>query len=268
MPEVVCGDLRVAYDAWGPERGSPPPIVMLHGNWSSRHWWSPTAERLVALLPGYRLLAPDSRGRGDTRGPDHGHSMPELADDARRLLDELGIPRAHLVGHSLGSAVAMELARTNGDRVASLTVVGPAWVDGMPPQLGQPSAHQRLHDDRERLDQALQLISPGVTRDTRWTALVDIAHRQSVDASMGTLRGLVRWAPGDRLRTLTMPRLVVYGEIDPICGGLTAERAAEAMGCEGVELAGVGHSPNLEAPGHVARIVAGVVRRADGPQPG
>jgi len=260
MPEIRSGDLRVAFDAWGPESSTHAPVVMLHGNWSSRGWWAPTAEALASRLPAHRLLAPDSRGRGDTRGPDHGHRIPELAADVLRWLDALGHPFVHLVGHSLGSAVAMELARAQGSRVASLVVVGPAWVDGMPPNLGSEAAHQRLHDEPDRLDQALQLMSPGIVRDARWTTLVAIARRQSVDATMRTLAGLVAWRPGDTLRTLTMPRVVVHGELDPLCGGATAERAAEAMACERIELPGIGHSPNLEAPRVLAEVVARIVR--------
>ncbi len=233
---------------------------MLHGNWSSRGWWGPTAEALRSRLPEHRLLAPDSRGRGDTRGPDHGHTIPELAADVLRWLDALHHSVVHLVGHSLGSAVAMELARAHGARVASLVVVGPAWVDGMPPTLGSEASHQRLHDEPGRLDEALQLMSPGIVRDERWEALVAIAGRQSVDATMRTLAGLVAWQPGDGLRSLTMPRVVVHGELDPLCGGATAERAAEAMACERLELPGIGHSPNLEAPRALAPIVARIVQ--------
>lgn len=179
------------------------------------------------------------------------------------LLDAQGWTRAHLVGHSLGSATIMQLALTWPERVASLVAVGPAWVDGMPEELTDYQLHLRLHQDPNLLDEALRMMAPGVPRDERWAQLVHVASQQRRAATEGALRALIRWRPGDRLAALTMPRVVVNGQQDPLCGGHKAARAAAAMGCEHIELPGVGHSPNLEAPEQVAELVARVVKLAE-----
>jgi len=81
------------------EAGDGPPVLMLHG-WPQHFWcW----RRVVPLLTGrYRLICPDLRGFGWSEAPGHGYDPETFAGDAVRLLDELGIERAFLVGHDWG----------------------------------------------------------------------------------------------------------------------------------------------------------------------
>ena len=123
----------------GPDDGVP--VLFLHGNASSATWWE---ENMIALPPGYRGIAPDQRGFGDadldkkvdaTRGPG------DWADDARALLDTLGIAKAHVVGNSLGGVVVWRLLMDYPARLLSATLVdtgspfgfgGTKDVDGTP----------------------------------------------------------------------------------------------------------------------------------------
>jgi pimeloyl-ACP methyl ester carboxylesterase len=272
VSDVRAGDLQIHYREWSP--GSPPassmcpaplPIVFVHGNWCTHRWWIPTAAALGRMLPQHRSLALDLRGRGDTKGPDHGYSIAELAADLRAFLDALALERVHLVGHSLGSAVITEaaLADLNSHLVASLVLVAPCWVDGMPNKWARYEDQARVHADRELFGRLLAGMAPKAPRDELWRELIVTGHRQRELATMRNLDALIAWRPGDTLRALTMPRLVVDGELDPLCGGSTAARAAEAMACERVCMAGIGHSPNLEAPEQLASIICRMVRRAE-----
>jgi pimeloyl-ACP methyl ester carboxylesterase len=75
---------------------------------------------LLARLPdGCRGIACDLCGRGRTTGPDSDYSMPSLAADLRAFIETLGLEAPHLVGHSLGSAVAMEYALQHPAQVCS-----------------------------------------------------------------------------------------------------------------------------------------------------
>jgi pimeloyl-ACP methyl ester carboxylesterase len=65
---------------------------------------------------------------------------------------------------------------------------------------------------------------------------------------MENLTALLEWKPGDSLRQTGVPTLVISGEHDPLTGGDSAHRAAQALGAEEVVMPGVGHSPNIEAP--------------------
>jgi 3-oxoadipate enol-lactonase len=267
MANVTATDLIVHYREWGSDRAPGLPIVFLHGNWSTHRWWIPVATQLSEQLSERRRLAVDLRGRGDTLGPDHGYTLPELADDLRAFMDALGLARAHLVGHSLGTGIAMQLALTDPERVASLVLLAPVWIDGMPEVHARRSQQTAVHDDLALFGRLMRSMAPTAQLDEQWGELWDelviTGHRQRPVATMRNLDALMSWRPGDTLRALAMPRVVVDGENDRLCGGETARRATEVLACERVQLPGVGHSPNLEAPAAVARVIARVVESAE-----
>jgi pimeloyl-ACP methyl ester carboxylesterase len=263
MSSVAAADLIVHYREWGSDRAPGLPIVFVHGNWSTHRWWIPVtaqlAEHHVDVFRERRLLALDLRGRGNTQGPDHGYTLPELAEDLRAFMHALGLARAHLVGHSLGTGVAMQLALTDPEHVASLVLIAPVWADGMPEVHARRDQQAAVHADLALFGRLCRSMAPTAELGELWDELVLPGHRQREVATMRNLDALIGWRPGDRLRALTMPRVVVDGELDRLCGGETARRAAEVLACERVQLPGVGHSPNLEAPAAVARIIADLV---------
>jgi pimeloyl-ACP methyl ester carboxylesterase len=242
MPMQRVGDLEVHYR----ERGQGEPVVLIHGNWTTSLWWQPTLE---LLPPGFRAIAYDLRGRGHTRGPDHLQAIPTLAEDLRGLLDALGLIRVHLVGHSLGSAVAMQLALDHPERVHTLTLMAPAWVDGMPPAYNLPAHQLAAHDNRAVYAMALRGIAPTAPDDALWQQLIEEGHQQRREASLATLQALMDWAPGERLKdSSTLPSLVVSGEKDLLSTVEMGQRCANLLGARFQVMKGLGHSPNLEAP--------------------
>lgn len=97
------------------------PILFLHG-WPDS-WFS--FSRVLQLLPRrYRAFAIDQRGFGDSERPECGYGIDELAADAVAFLDAVGVERATVVGHSMGSFVARRVAVANPDRVARLVLIG------------------------------------------------------------------------------------------------------------------------------------------------
>jgi pimeloyl-ACP methyl ester carboxylesterase len=263
MAQIAVADSSVHYREWGSDRTPGLPIVFLHGNWSTHRWWIPVAERLAEHMGERRLLAPDLRGRGDTEGPDHGYTLPELAEDLRAFMHALGLERVHLVGHSLGTGIAMQWALTDPERVASLVAIAPVWADGMPEIHARREQQAAVHADIALYGRLLRSMAPTAEIGELWDELVMTGHRQRPVATMRNLDALMGWRPGDGLRQLAMPRIVVDGENDRLCGGETARRVAEVLACERVRLPGVGHSPNIEAPDAVARIIARVVGSAE-----
>ena len=117
---VAMPRLRTFLLAAGEETGTP--IVFIHGNVSSSRFWE---ETLAALPPGYRGLAPDLRGYGEseTLPVDATRGLGDFADDLRALVDTLGLSAVHLVGWSLGGNVALQYAIDHPAQVASLTLV-------------------------------------------------------------------------------------------------------------------------------------------------
>ena len=156
MPFVRAGDLETFHlDA-----GSGTPLVLIHGNWGSSTWWEPVLERLPN---GRRAVAPDLRGRGQSRGPDTDYGIASMANDVLAFADALDLGKFDLVGHSLGSCVAMEIALAHPERLRSLVVVSPGWIDGMPGAYAIPERQKQLKDDPAFLAMALRAIAPAVT---------------------------------------------------------------------------------------------------------
>lgn len=107
----------------GPEDGVP--VIFVHGNLSSAAWWEETMARLP---PGFRAIAPDLRAYGGADRAakvDATRGMRDFSDDLAALMDELGLPAAHLVGHSLGGAVLWQFMADHPGRALTVTQVCP-----------------------------------------------------------------------------------------------------------------------------------------------
>jgi pimeloyl-ACP methyl ester carboxylesterase len=110
--------LSLRYVEWGP--ASAPPVVMLHGLRSYAHTWEPVAQ---ALLPHWRVIALDQRGRGgsDWDAQRRYHTASYVAD-LEALVDALGLARFVLVGHSMGGTNAIVYAAGHPERVSGLVI--------------------------------------------------------------------------------------------------------------------------------------------------
>jgi pimeloyl-ACP methyl ester carboxylesterase len=107
------------YLQWNTGEGSRPPILLLHGLSSNASFWG----RLASKLRGRRLIALDQRAHGLSGAPDTGYEPAALAADAAALIEELGLDRVVVAGHSWGATIALQLAADRPDLVAGLAVI-------------------------------------------------------------------------------------------------------------------------------------------------
>ncbi len=115
------GDLRVYYEVHGSDAApGRSPVLLLHGAYMTSADFGPLLARFAL---GRRVVVPDLRGHGRTGDTDQPITYGRLADDAATLLAHLGIPRADVVGFSMGGAAALRLAIRHPDVVRSLTVI-------------------------------------------------------------------------------------------------------------------------------------------------
>lgn len=123
MQTIETSRLRIGLRSSNPN--TKPPVLLIHGNCSSSAFWD---EVLGALPDDYWGIAPDLRGFGasETKPVDATHGLQDFADDLHALWQKLGAADpCHLVGHSVGGGVAMQLALSYPQMVRSLTLVSP-----------------------------------------------------------------------------------------------------------------------------------------------
>lgn len=122
MHHVACGD------------PSAEPVLLLHGWPQTCHEWRHVMPLLAAA--GYRAIAPDLPGLGDSTRPLDGYDSASVAADLAELLDALGVSRFHLVGHDWGGPSAFALACARPQAVRSLAIVD-VTLPGLGPDLSQ-----------------------------------------------------------------------------------------------------------------------------------
>jgi 3-oxoadipate enol-lactonase len=109
--------------------GTGPAVVLIHGLAGDHSAWSAQVE---LLRPRHRVIAFDNRGAGRSTQVDEPVGTRDLAVDTLGLMDHLKIARAHVVGRSMGGAVAQHLALMAPERVESLTLCASfAWLDAL-----------------------------------------------------------------------------------------------------------------------------------------
>lgn len=107
------------YDIHYEERGAGYPLLLIHGLAGDHHAWDPLME---VWQRRFRVIAPDNRGAGKSTQVDEPVSTRDLALDMLGLMDALGVQHAHVIGRSMGGAVAQHLALLAPQRVTSLVL--------------------------------------------------------------------------------------------------------------------------------------------------
>src|SRR5262245_46184252 len=118
MPTVQVRDITIFYE----EEGAGHPIIWLHPSGGGSHivWRS----QVHAVRDRYGCIMPDHRACGQTSASPGPYTVLDLAEDALGLLDHLNVEQAHVVGFSMGGAVAQQLAIHYPDRVSALMLIG------------------------------------------------------------------------------------------------------------------------------------------------
>ncbi|MBA3521956.1 MAG: alpha/beta fold hydrolase [Gemmatimonadales bacterium] len=241
-------------------RGKGPAVLFVHGYPLDRTIWA----HQVASLEGFRRIAPDLRGMGQSDAPDLGYSMGMYAADLAALLDTLEVDQVVLCGLSMGGYVAFEFLRRWPERVRGLVLLdtraGPDSAEG-----------KRARDAaaavaRERGAEAIAgaMLSQVLAAETT-TRLPEMAERVRALMAATPVAGVVGAlaAMRDRpdstplLPTLTdLPTLVIVGEHDELTPPEQARAMAGAIPrARLVVVPGAAHLPPLERPDETTRML-------------
>ena len=248
--------------------GDGPPLFMIHGIGASRHSWDGI---VAALKHKFRCIAYDLRGHGKSPAPPPPYSLDDLVEDLEALRAELGIARAHFVGHSLGGMIGPAYARRYPERVISLGLLSTAAgrssedsakVKGVVAAMRQQGIPPVLESLRDRW------FTPEFA-----AARPDVISRrmqQVIDTDAGVFLSvfdiyaeteMASWLP-----EVKAPSLVLTGEFDGGCPPRLNEIIAHRLpNAELVILPGLRHALLLEAPDKVAPPLLNFLNRHLGP---
>lgn len=244
------------------DAGSGEPVVLIHGLGATKASFLPT---IAALAPGYRTLAVDLPGFGDSDKPLSGsYDARFFARSIVALLDALGLERAHMIGNSMGGRVAIELGLEFPDRVGRLVLLAPslAWLRArrwapylrwIPTQLGaiQPAP-------RALVETIVRRVIPGA--DEEWTAAGIDEFLRSYLTPNGRAAFYAAAAKiyleephgpdgfWTRLPSLGAESLFVWGERDNVVPAAFANHVRDAVPRAEHLFLNCGHVPQLERP--------------------
>jgi aminoacrylate hydrolase len=203
---IPIEDGMLAYEA----AGVGAPIVFIAGLGGHGSYWK---AQVLALSSDFQTVTFDHRGVGASAGSPP-YSIAQWAGDTLRLMDQLKIERAHLVGHSTGGAIAQVVAAGHPDRIASL-VLGGTWA--------RPDARfRRLFEFRARV---LREMGPEAYEDLGLTLTLPVglpadtpshqnARHTPPEVVLARIDALLAHDAGDRLRYIRTPTLVIAADDD------------------------------------------------------
>ena len=250
MPTVSANGVDLHYV----QEGTGDDVLLLCGLGDD---WTAWEAQVGPLAERYRVTVVDNRGVGLSSLPDGEFTVADMAADAIALCDAIGISSAHVMGFSMGGAIAQELAIARPDLVRSLVLVGTwAYSDRMFRNFIESSIYfAGLADDGEKFLMYFlgTTYSHAVWEDGRIDAFarafLDHPHPQDIEAFQRTARAILSHDTRDRLGAIAAPTLVVYGEEDIICPPRHSREIASLI--PGARLVGVpeqAHQPFQEGP--------------------
>jgi pimeloyl-ACP methyl ester carboxylesterase len=259
---------RVAYV----DEGSGEAILLLHGILGSSQTWRAV---IGPLARNYRVVAPDLLGHGNSTKPRCDYSLGALSVLVRDILDQLGIARATIVGHSLGGGIAMQFVYQHPEYVQRLVLIGSG---GLGPDVGLllraaslPGAElvlpviaaRRVLAPGDRVFSWLRKAGVEAPRgEEMWRHYSSLSDGPTRQAFLRTLRSVVDHrgqavSALSRLNSRTdFPVMAIWGEKDSMIPVQHAYAAKEVRPDVRLEvLPGVGHFPHAERPALVAELI-------------
>jgi pimeloyl-ACP methyl ester carboxylesterase len=222
MPDITANGMRFHIE----DAGQGDPVILLHGFPDTSALW---ADQIVALTAaGYRAIAPDLRGRGQSDKPEGvaNYQLSRIIQDVAEILDALGVARARVVGHDWGAAVAWGFAALKPERVAQLVAVSTPH----PRATGKPSLEE-LRKGWYRLLFQFPSAETIMQQDDWYLMRLMLRDSRDLDpyianlAAPGALTAALNWyranLPPERLLgrsalpDIPAPTLGVFGADDP-----------------------------------------------------
>lgn len=243
MEKINVNGIQLAYDRRGKRGGAP--LVLLHGFPLDRHVW----DEIVPLLEDtFDILLPDLRGFGESTTVESFYSMEDYATDIAGLLDQLGIQKAAIAGHSMGGYIALAFVRLFPERVQGLGLVASQVVaDTEERKQGRYKSAAEVAE--HGIGSVVETMTPKFTPDERLQSYARASmERQQPAAYIGALKAMAERVDSTHLLpSFNFPVVIVHGDADAL---VPIDRAREVQAvlpqAHLTEISGAGHMPMME----------------------
>ncbi len=269
MAEEMCdlGDVTLCLETFG-DQGAPT-LLLISGAAESMDGWDPAWCRHLAAA-GRRVVRYDHRDTGRSTVSPPGrptYTTTELSSDPLRILDALGVERAHLVGLSMGGGIAQELAAHHPERVATLTLIatspagrraGRSPLPGPDPRVArtfdEPAPEPDWSDRSAVVDYLVEAYRPYAGSlgfdEVATRRLLDVVIDRTTDIEAATKNHWLLGGESDEfaMADVTAPTLVLHGTTDPMFPFAHGEALSREIPIATLEpMPGMGHERPPEA---------------------
>jgi pimeloyl-ACP methyl ester carboxylesterase len=263
---VKVNGVRIAYRV----HGAGPPLVLVMGYRLSSAAW-PTAF-IDALTRQFTVITLDNRGTGFSDKPVYGYAIANLARDIHGLLDELEIPRVHLLGYSMGGAIAQEFVRQLPERVQSLMLCA-TMCGGTRATYAKPSVTRVMREidglSPEQIARRIWQVTYAPAYLERHQALAEdqtqreIAFPTPLHSADLQFQAFAEFDGSTALAEIACPTLVLTGDLDELIPPQNSAMMASLIpDAKLVIILGSGHRVLWEAPDECIDLISEFLRSA------
>lgn len=240
MPKIKVGQALIHYH----RTGEGEPLLLIAGLGGDLYNWK---NAIPQLQEKHRVIAFDNRGAGLTEAPTTAFSMEMMADDAAGLLDALDIPKAHVIGWSMGGNVAQELTLRHPERVGALVLMS---TYARAPARSRFALDTMIRGLREGASPATAMMMMRAWCSTEAAFAEEVVQRappsskgpNGVDGFANQKKALDGFDSRKRLKGLHVPTLLVHGTDDIMVPPDFARELADGIHGAGLHwIEGAGH---------------------------
>ncbi len=242
------------------EYGNGVPVILIHGFPFNGSIWEEIAARLSRSA---RLICPDLRGHGLSPAPEGIYTMELMARDVALMMDNQGIHKAVIVGHSLGGYISLAFLSLFAQRCIALGFVATqAGSDSPEKKKGRYQTVEKLENKGvEALTEGMpESLSDFPEIRDRIKTMIRATHKNGL---IGALLGMAeRTDYTTQLKVISVPALVVAGEQDKLIPIETAREMADLIPGSKIEIIpGTGHMPMMESPDLLSKVLLDFIKR-------
>ncbi|WP_026581755.1 alpha/beta fold hydrolase [Bacillus sp. J33] len=242
--------------------GQGEPVVLIHGFCGSKDYWSKV---IPALAEEYHVIAVDLPGHGESGLPMEDTSIEKMAEALNDAIQELGVEKVSLFGHSLGGYVTLAFAEAFADKLQKFALVhSTANPDSEEGKKGREVAAGKI--DKEGIKPFVDglipnLFAPGEDHQEEMQIAKEIGYGTNPEGAKAALKAMKQRPDRNQvLKNTELPVLLIAGEKDQI---IPPEKSftVDRTNIQQVTIKGAGHMSMYEAPGELVEIIRGFMKK-------